>query len=158
MVHGKHSTYSNYGCRCEACREANKVACAKHRDEHPDYYDRYRKKNHKKKLVYRTQYRLDHLNEEKERERRERKCNPEKDRKKKHRYRARKLDAFVEDVDRQVVFDRDKGICGICKLPVDRGDFHVDHVLPLTKGGKHSYTNVQLAHSKCNLLKSDKIY
>jgi 5-methylcytosine-specific restriction endonuclease McrA len=37
------------------------------------------------------------------------------------------------------------------------GKFHVDHIMPLAKGGLHCYTNVQVAHPKCNLSKKDKI-
>ena len=70
--------------------------------------------------------------------------------------RALKKGAFVENVDAQIVFERDKGICGICKLPVER-DFDVDHIVPLSKGGEHSYSNVQLAHPKCNREKGTRL-
>lgn len=70
---------------------------------------------------------------------------------------ARLRNAFVEHVDPFVVFQRDEGICGICDKPVDITCFHVDHVIPLAKGGEHSYANTQLAHSTCNLVKSDMI-
>lgn len=72
--------------------------------------------------------------------------------------RARKARAFVERVDPQVVFERDKRRCGICrKLIKVRDEWHIDHVVPLSKGGTHSYDNVQLAHAKCNLVKHDKL-
>lgn len=48
------------------------------------------------------------------------------------------------------------GMCGICKGFID-GDFHVDHRIPLSKGGMHGYANCQPAHPKCNLSKGDKI-
>jgi 5-methylcytosine-specific restriction endonuclease McrA len=67
-----------------------------------------------------------------------------------HRRRARKLKAFVEDVDLAVVFTRDKGICGICSLPVDPDNWHLDHVVPLARGGEHSYENTQVSHPSCN--------
>lgn len=70
--------------------------------------------------------------------------------------RARKLAAFVDDVKRAVVFERDEGICGICGTPVDPKRFHVDHIIALAKGGEHSYANVQLAHPACNHRKGDR--
>ena len=70
-----------------------------------------------------------------------------------HRRRSRKLNAFVEDVDHAVVFKRDSGICGICNLSVDPTDWHLDHVVPLCKGGEHSYANVQVSHPSCNMQK-----
>jgi 5-methylcytosine-specific restriction endonuclease McrA len=71
---------------------------------------------------------------------------------------ARKRNAYVEAVNPQVVYDRDQGICGICRLPVDRTEqWHVDHIIPLARGGEHSYANTQLAHGLCNSIKSDRI-
>jgi HNH endonuclease len=82
--------------------------------------------------------------------------NPDKVRAAKERRRAREYDAFLEDIDRQILFERDEGICGICKLPVDRDNFHVDHVMPYALGGQHCYSNVQVAHPYCNLSKAAK--
>jgi 5-methylcytosine-specific restriction endonuclease McrA len=70
--------------------------------------------------------------------------------------RARKLNQFVEDIDPQIVFERDEGICGICDTAVI-GKFHVDHIIPLAKGGLHTYGNVQTAHPTCNLRKGPKL-
>lgn len=67
--------------------------------------------------------------------------------------RARLLGAFVEHVDPKTVYDRDQGICGICGQPVGPSVASIDHIVPLAKGGKHSYRNVQLAHLSCNLRK-----
>lgn len=73
------------------------------------------------------------------------------------RRRALSRDAFVEPIDALVVFSRDKGKCGICHLPVDpKSKWHIDHVVPLSKGGVHSYANVQLAHARCNLSKNGR--
>lgn len=73
------------------------------------------------------------------------------------RYRARKREAFVERVIPGVVFERDAGICGICGEMVDPARFHIDHIVPLVRGGEHSYANVQVAHPHCNHVKSDKL-
>jgi 5-methylcytosine-specific restriction endonuclease McrA len=72
-------------------------------------------------------------------------------------YRARVAEAFVEPVDPQIVWERDEGVCGICGKPADRDDFHVDHVIPLSKGGEHSYANVQVAHPVCNVRKLNRV-
>lgn len=68
--------------------------------------------------------------------------------------RAVQAKAFVERVDPQVVYERDRGVCGICRGVV-KPDSHweIDHVIPLSKGGAHSYANVQLAHRSCNRAK-----
>jgi 5-methylcytosine-specific restriction endonuclease McrA len=67
--------------------------------------------------------------------------------------RALEHGAFVETVERSIVFARDKGLCGICSLPVDPTDWHLDHIKPLSGGGEHSYANVQVSHTRCNKVK-----
>jgi 5-methylcytosine-specific restriction endonuclease McrA len=79
--------------------------------------------------------------------------NPERVARRSARRRAQKRASFVEDVIPLVVLELDDGVCGICKEDVDPFDFHVDHVIPLAKGGWHSYSNVQVAHPICNLRK-----
>ncbi len=71
--------------------------------------------------------------------------------------KARRRDGFLEDVDREVLFERDKGICGICKKEVHINNFHVDHIIPISKGGKHCYENTQISHPSCNHKKHARI-
>ena len=68
--------------------------------------------------------------------------------------RAQKLGQFVEQVDPTIVFEMHGGRCGICSEFIDRREgFHVDHIIPLARGGMHSYLNTQPAHPRCNLQK-----
>ena len=67
--------------------------------------------------------------------------------------RALKIAAFVESVSRQAVYERDEGVCGICHRPVSRRAFHLDHIIPLARGGEHSYANTQATHPRCNMKK-----
>jgi 5-methylcytosine-specific restriction endonuclease McrA len=66
------------------------------------------------------------------------------------RRRIREKLAFVETIDPQAVFDRDGGTCQICRTPVERLKMTLDHIVSLKNGGKHTLTNVQLAHRLCN--------
>lgn len=68
------------------------------------------------------------------------------------RKRARRRSAHQEPVDRQKVWERDEGVCGICGEPADRKDWHLDHIVPLGPG-EHSYENVRVTHPKCNIAK-----
>ena len=70
--------------------------------------------------------------------------------------RAKNRKAFVENIDRDIVWKRDKGLCGICGRDV-KGKWHLDHIIPISKGGLHSYNNVQVSHPRCNLQKGNKI-
>lgn len=78
-------------------------------------------------------------------------------------------------VDKDITVDglyiRDKGRCAICGGHCDWDDYtvrngtkvcgdwypSVDHIIPLAKGGLHSWDNVQLAHRRCNWEKSDEV-
>lgn len=76
-----------------------------------------------------------------------------------------------KDITVEGLYRRDNGVCGICgrKCKWDdytikmgnkiAGDWYpsIDHIIPLKHGGLHSWDNVQLAHRRCNYLKSDKI-
>lgn len=74
--------------------------------------------------------------------------------------RAVKKSAFVENVSRRKVFERDHWICQLCRKPVARTKAvpHpkapvLDHIIPLAVGGTHEPSNVQCAHYLCNSLK-----
>lgn len=81
------------------------------------------------------------------------------------RGKARKRSATVERVNPNRVFARDGWRCHLCGKAADatkRGTYHpnapeLDHILPLSKGGEHSYANTACAHRKCNAAKSDRI-
>ena len=77
-----------------------------------------------------------------------------------HRTRALKHGVEYEYVDRRRVFIRDRWRCGICRLPVDKRlrypdqrSASLDHIVPMSKGGGHTYINTQCAHLDCNLRK-----
>lgn len=72
--------------------------------------------------------------------------------------KARKRHApVVEAVSLAVIYQRDQGICSLCHQPVNRAEASMDHIVPLSKGGEHSYRNIALAHLSCNLAKNNKV-
>lgn len=48
-----------------------------------------------------------------------------------------------------------RGMCAYCRVDI-RSRYHVDHIVPLSKGGKHEAVNVQLLCAGCNLHKSNR--
>jgi 5-methylcytosine-specific restriction endonuclease McrA len=69
-----------------------------------------------------------------------------------HIYRARRRGAArVEKIDRYAIYDRDGGQCHLCGRSVGRKAFHLDHLVPLSRGGDHITANVAVAHAFCNL-------
>lgn len=79
------------------------------------------------------------------------------------RRKARLRDVRVESVNPTLVFERDRWLCQLCgckTLKRARGTCNprapeLDHIVPLSKGGAHSYKNTQCACRGCNHSKSD---
>lgn len=82
----------------------------------------------------------------------------------KHRRRAWIKQAPHEPISRVTIYRRDNWTCGICQQHVDGWltyphpmSASLDHVIPLARGGSHTYRNVQLAHLRCNIAKGDRL-
>lgn len=76
----------------------------------------------------------------------------------------KKKAATGRPVRRGVIAARDRYTCGICFDPVSMDlqwphplSPSLDHVIPLTKGGMHDPSNVQLAHLGCNTAKGNRV-
>jgi 5-methylcytosine-specific restriction endonuclease McrA len=78
---------------------------------------------------------------------------------------ARYYGVFYEPVNVMRVFDRDGWRCQICGIDTPaklRGTYkpnapELDHRIPISKNGPHSYNNTQCACRKCNGAKSNKM-
>lgn len=66
-------------------------------------------------------------------------------------------DNRLEPVDYSQVRSLADGLCHICLFPMDGDRGHVDHVVPIARGGAHAMDNLALAHSRCNGRKSDTL-
>ena len=60
--------------------------------------------------------------------------------------------AVAPAVSRKAVFARDHGECQYCGEKAE----NIDHVIPRTKGGRHTWDNLVAACRKCNSRKADK--
>lgn len=61
------------------------------------------------------------------------------------------------DAFRQILSERDDGLCWWCSKPLDWRDAHLDHVIPLSFGGASIPSNLQLLHPRCNVLKGRRL-
>lgn len=72
-----------------------------------------------------------------------------------------------KDITLEALYRRDSGVCYLCGKKCDWNDKagnvvgplypSIDHVVPVSKGGFHSWDNVLLAHFECNVTKSDAL-
>ena len=52
---------------------------------------------------------------------------------------------------------RQSNVCALCGKPFAKmDDATVDHIIPLSKGGRDTPDNMQLAHNWCNQTKGNK--
>lgn len=53
------------------------------------------------------------------------------------------------------VYDRDNGVCYLCRLPIKAGEsWQADHIKALANGGEHRETNLAPVHSHCHVGKT----
>jgi hypothetical protein len=164
--HGTVNGYKHYGCRCDECAPLGRASARKFPKKIPD-----RPIPHGTVNGY-TNYkcRCDDCNAAmRERARLEYRKNPDRSVESANRRRARMRDAFVEDVPRREIFERDNWQCQIpgCLYPgipasLDAGRYHpllasVDHIVPYAKGGLHERSNLATAHLRCNKAKNDRL-
>lgn len=80
-----------------------------------------------------------------------------------HEKRAIMFNAECEHINRLKVFNRDKWRCQLCGIKVQKNDYlkdnaaELDHIIPLSRGGGHIYSNVQTLCRRCNTEKGNKL-
>lgn len=63
----------------------------------------------------------------------------------------------VEYIVRQDFIDLTDGRCGICGEYVPTADITIDHIVPIRRGGHHTWENLQVAHRLCNAAKGNRL-
>ncbi len=83
--------------------------------------------------------------------------------------KAQKLNTQTHKYTEQDILNTYGNVCHICLKEIDlslprnsKGNnwqygLHIDHVIPLSKGGTDTVDNVRPAHAICNMLKRDKV-
>jgi len=77
-----------------------------------------------------------------------------------HSRRARiksSCDGTINKEFLQTLITKQNHACYYCGTPLVKGNTHLDHYVPISKGGAHSIGNVVFACCTCNLTKSAKV-
>ena len=140
------------------CKECEKI------------YERTRDQN--KKRAYFKKYRANNRDREKTRLKNWKESNPEKynayHKRTKIKRRCTTTD-FDPDITLEELYNRAGGTCALCGRSCDYNDYvfrgsvfiagneypSIDHIRPLSRGGSHTWANVQLVHRRCNSIKSN---
>ena len=124
---------SKYGIKV-TCRECARAEYATWKSQNPDYFNEWGRANQDRRAA----------------------ANQKR--------RAARLERESETISRLEVFQRDEYWCGICDGPIDASakwpdpeSASLDHVVPLNRGGTHTYGNVQASHFACNCRKGDRV-
>jgi 5-methylcytosine-specific restriction endonuclease McrA len=79
---------------------------------------------------------------------------------------AKKYGNKYEPISRMIVYRKHQYICTLCGVKcvhTNKDNYNqsnaatLDHIIPKSKGGSHTYDNVTLLCRSCNIMKSDKI-
>lgn len=69
--------------------------------------------------------------------------------------RARRNRPTVSAARRAAILERDGRVCRYCEDT--EGPFHIDHIVPISRGGSNRDENLCVACATCNLAKSAKL-
>ena len=141
--------------RCKACvRRRNLEWAAENRDLRNAASRKWNALNRNKKLLTAATYRAKNRDEINLRRKEVRVFRPELERIKAAKRRAYKKASpgkLSENI-LDLLLTQQGGLCNACKEPLN-GLFHLDHKVPLSRGGFNTDDNVQLLHPACNLRK-----
>lgn len=139
------------------------IGCAKERrdkriQEDPDFYKRDYVKNRESHRRSRLRYRERNREKVIQQCRDWRAANPEKYLASVHARRARMLGSegahTAGEVRRIRKMQRDR--CATCSISLSDAGCHIDHIVPISKGGTNWASNLQMLCPRCNLKKSAK--
>ena len=171
----------NHGSYCKSCNNKQATEYQQNNKKKTlEYAKEYYQNNKKKVLERNKEYYQSNKEQIKESKKEYRKNNPHKTREYKQnnphkgreadrKRRALKQKNIHKPYTEDQVLEKYGTNCHICKEDInllanrsagapgwERG-LHLDHVIPLSKGGPDSLNNVKPAHGSCNLQKHDSI-
>jgi len=139
----------------EKAKLARQAYYEAHREEALAYLREYRKQNKPHLAYLDRRYRATHKEEKREYERQYYAKNRHVEKAKKHRRRAReKAGGRFSSREFRELCERNNHLCLCCG---ERKPMTLDHIVPLSKGGKNTIDNIQPLCLGCNIKKATQI-
>lgn len=155
--------------KCQPCKDAHRKYLNVYYFKNKEHLSVKRKNryanNAEENRLARKKYYIINSKKEKAYQRQHKKENPHLKRESERRRRANKLNNGFEFYKESEVLGLYGSICHICLNPIDllaprqsgvegwEYGLHIDHVIPLSKGGPDTLENVRPAHGSCNVKK-----
>lgn len=142
----------------EKSRSVSKKSYEKNKEKNQRRSLNYYHDNKQDRLGYNRVYRQENTPKETNRNKKYRRTHPEITANKSRNRRARKNgnggSHTVDDIINQLKSQKHR--CYWCNKNLQTRKYHVDHVIPLSKGGKNDPSNIVISCPICNLTKGDK--
>lgn len=169
-AHGTRSQYTNNGCRCPECVEANRAYLAKYREENPEivraanaaWYVEHRESELERRREEYVENRDEIAIESAARYQRTREQRIAAQRIYNHASRARRREitrardkavGYISVAVLDELFAAQSGRCAYCGRAIGPGFRHLDHIVPISAGGTNDVENLAWACPPCNLSK-----
>lgn len=139
------------------CKPCDRAKAAAYRESHPTQWGEWYAVNRERYLAT-PRHRTPAQRAAAKRSQRERNRDRwrEKRRSEKHAREAKLRGVERETVLLSVLIERDGARCQICGRTQGADEWTVDHVLPVSRGGAHTYVNCRLAHRSCNTRRGNR--
>ena len=151
--------YPNLRGDCRNChREKNNARAATKREEKRLYDMAYREAHQEELAAKKARYYCEHPDEIRAKAKAWRAVNYIRHRASAHRRRAMMCGerGTYKPSDVRDQYERQRGRCYYCDARVG-SDYHIDHVVPLARGGSNTADNLVVACPSCNLSKHTRL-
>lgn len=142
----------------EKQRAANRAYYAAHRDKSLAYLRAWRTANREKMVAGQRKWDRENRAHKQQIDLAWQRANPDKVRAYHHNRKARVKGVggkhTSDDIKRQ--YEKQSGLCYWCETAVGK-KYHVDHVVPIIRGGTNDPSNIVIACPLCNLSKGTKM-
>ena len=149
-------TYLGKPCKHghDGTRYKSNSICVKCHKKYAHVCKNWIEKNKERHLSNSQEWYKNHKEQKRQKQKDWNKANPDKLRVHYQNRKSRVGNQRINEKDIKFIFSLQKGCCAICRTTLD--SYEIDHIKPLSLGGKHEKDNIQILCRSCNRVKHAK--